>query len=155
LPLTATVFVISNFVPGLVAKFGTRILLIIGCVLVAASFVGFSKLNSTSTYLGDVLFPLLLHSAGIALVFTPGSIVVLDGVDAHDAGVASGVLQISQQIGGAIGIAAIMSIYSANLVPQDFSSGLNAAFLVAAGLSLIAAMVTIFTISGTNLKTSE
>jgi sugar phosphate permease len=88
-------------------------------------------------------------------VFTPGSIVVLDGVDSHDAGVASGVLQISQQIGGAIGIAAIMSIYSANLVPQDFSSGLNAAFLAAAVLSLMAAVVTVFTIPGTNFKTSK
>lgn len=152
LPLTSTVFIISNFVPRLVGKFGVRILLITGCILVAASLIGFSKLTSTSTYFGDVLLPLFLHSLGIALVFTPGSIVVLDNIDSHDAGVASAILQISQQIGGAIGIAAIMSIYSANLILDDFSFGLSAAFLVAAGISLLGAAVTIFTVPETSLK---
>jgi EmrB/QacA subfamily drug resistance transporter len=152
LPLTTTVFIISNFVPRLVKKFGTRILLISGSILVASSFIGFSKLTGNSTYFGDVLLPLFLHSVGIALVFTPGSIVVLDGVDSHDAGVASGILQISQQIGGAIGIAAIMSVYSANLIPDDFSSGLSAAFLVAAVISLTGTFVAIFIIPKTELK---
>jgi EmrB/QacA subfamily drug resistance transporter len=152
LPLTATVFIISNFVPRLVAKFGTRILLITGCILVTVSLVGFSELSNTSTYLGDVLFPLFLHAIGIALVFTPGSIVVLEGVDSHDAGVASGILQISQQIGGAIGIAAVMSIYTANLVPHNFSSGFHSAFLVAAGISLMGVIVTIFTTPGKEPK---
>lgn len=146
LPLTATVFIISNFVPGLVAKFGVRFLLITGIILVAASLVGFSKLTSTSTYFADIFLPLLVHSIGIALVFIPGSIVILDHVHDQDAGVASGILQISQQIGGAIGIAAIISVYAANLRPQDFSSGLNVAFLVAAGISLIAVVIAILTI---------
>lgn len=146
LPLTAVVFIVSNFVPNLVAKFGVRVLLVIGSILVAVSLAGFSKLTSTSTYLGDVILPLLLHSLGIALVFIPGSIVILDGIDDEDAGIASGVLQISQQIGGAIGIAAIISVYTANLHQKDFSSGLNAAFLVASGISVIAAIVSIFTI---------
>ena len=146
LPLTTVVFMISNFVPGLVTKFGVRTLLITGSILVAVSLVGFSKLTGTSTYFGDVLPSLLVHSMGIALVFIPGSIVILDGIDDQDAGIASGILQISQQIGGAIGIAAIISIYTANLRPQDFSSGLNTAFLVAAGIALTAALIAILTI---------
>lgn len=148
LPLTAVVFTISNFVPGLVSKFGVRSLLITGCVLVAFSLIGFSKLTSTSTYFGDVLLPLLVHSIGIALVFIPGSIVILDGIADQDAGIASGILQISQQIGGAIGIAAIISVYTANLQQKDFSSGLNTAFLVATGISLVAVLITILTIPG-------
>jgi len=152
LPLTAMVFSISNFVPRLVAKFGVRTLLITGCILVAASLIGFSKLNNSSTYLGSILFPLFLHSIGIALVFTPGSIVVLDGIDDQDAGIASGVLQISQQIGGAIGIAAILSIYTAHLKPHNFSSGLGAAFVAAAVIAVLAAIVAIFTIPGKQPK---
>lgn len=146
LPLTAVVFTVSNFVPVLVAKFGVRSLLALGCILVAASLVGFSNLTGTSTYVGDVLLPLFLHSTGIALVFIPGSIVILEDVDDLDAGVMSGVLQISQQIGGAVGLAAILSIYAANLLTDDFSSGLKVAFLAAAVIALLAAVVTICTI---------
>lgn len=58
----------------------------------------------------------------------------------------SGVLQISQQIGGAVGLAAILSIYTANLLPHNFSSGFNNAFLAGAGISVLAAIITIFTI---------
>jgi len=152
LPLTTVVFLVSNFLPGLVARFGVRLLLITGSILVAASLVGFSTLNATSTYLGDVLLPLMVHSIGIALVFIPGSIVILDGVNDQDAGIASGILQISQQIGGAIGIAAIITIYTANLLVDNFSSGLNSAFLAAAGISLIAVIVTFFTIPGKPAK---
>lgn len=152
LPLTAVVFVVSNFVPYLVAKFGVRVLLITGSILVAVSLVGFSQLTSTSTYFGNVLPPLLVHSIGIVMVFIPGSIVILDGITDEDAGIASGVLQISQQIGGAIGIAAIISIYTANLHQKDFFSGLNVAFLAASCISIIAAIIPIFTIPKKNFK---
>jgi MFS family permease len=131
MPLTITVFSVTQFVPRMVIRFGVRNLMVAGCILVAAS------------YYGDVLFPLILHSVGVALVFTPGSIIVLKGVEDQDAGIASGVLQISQQIGGAIGIAAIVSIYTTNLKPHDFSSGLSSAFLAAAGISVLAAIITI------------
>jgi MFS family permease len=143
MPLTIIVFSVTQYVPRMVVRFGVRNLMVVGCILVAASVIGFSRLNANSTYWGDVLFPLILHSVGVALVFTPGSIIVLKGVEDPDAGIASGVLQISQQIGGAIGIAAIVSIYTANLKPHDFSSGLSNAFLAAAGISVLAAIITI------------
>jgi EmrB/QacA subfamily drug resistance transporter len=143
MPLTITVFSVTQFVPRMVIKFGIRNLMMVGCILVAAGVIGFSRLNANSTYWGDVLFPVILHSVGVALVFTPGSIIILEGVEDKDAGIASGVLQISQQIGGAIGIAAMVSIYTANLKPHDFSSGLNSAFLAAAGISVLAAIITI------------
>jgi len=142
MPLTITVFSVSQFVPRMVIRFGVRNLMMAGCILVAASVIGFSRLNSNSTYWGDVIFPLILHSVGAAFVFTPGSIIVLEGVDDQDAGIASGVLQVSQQIGGAVGIAAIVSIYTASLKPHDFSSGLSNAFLAAAGISVLAAIIT-------------
>jgi len=150
LPLTAVVFLVSHFVPGLVTRLGVRNLLVIGSILVAISLIGFSQLTNTSTYLGDVISPLLIHSIGIALVFIPGSIVILEGVNDEDAGIASGVLQISQQIGGAIGIAAITSVYTVSLQNDDFSSGLQSAFLVATGIAILAAIITIFTIPKKN-----
>jgi MFS family permease len=144
LPITGTVFWISNYVPKLIAKFGNRALLITGSLLVAASLVGFSQLTNHSSYFTALLFPLLLHSVGIAFVFTPGSVVVMENIDKKDAGIVSGVLQVSQQIGGAIGIAAVISIYTASMRPNDFSSGLGNAFITAAGISLVATIVTLF-----------
>lgn len=144
LPLPATIFIVSTFVPGLVTRYGNRPLIIIGCTLVAVSLIGFSKLTDQSTYVADLLLPLLVHSIGISLVLTPASIVVLEGIINQDAGVASGVLQVSQQIGGAIGIAAIVSVYTANVIQHDFSSGLGTAFITASGISLLAAMVAIY-----------
>lgn len=152
LPLTAIVFTISNFVPALVSRFGARLLLMIGCILVALSLIGFSQLNDSSNYLKNVVPSLLLHSIGIAFVFIPGSIIILEDIDDQDAGVASGILQISQQIGGAIGIAAIISIYTANLIPHNFSSGLYKAFLAGSVISIAGAIFTFFTIKKRNGK---
>jgi len=162
LPLTATVFVITQFVPWLVNRFGLRTLLATGSVLVAISLVGFSRLQADSKYMEDVLLPLFVHSVGIALVFTPASIVIMNGVADQDAGIASGVLQMDQQIGGAIGIAAIVTIYTANAETGSFSSGLFPAFIFAAIISFLAAVFTMITIpgkkgkeqSGINFKTN-
>jgi EmrB/QacA subfamily drug resistance transporter len=144
LPLPATLFLVSSIVPKLVVRFANRSLIVAGCVLVTVSLIGFSRLTIDSSYSNDLLVYLLIHSVGISLVLTPASIVVLEGINNQEAGIASGVLQVSQQIGGAVGIAAIVSIYTANVVQHEFSSGLGAAFLSAAGISLVAAIVAIY-----------
>ena len=78
---------------------------------------------------------------GIALVFAPGTMAVMHGVpDAH-AGAASGLLQMDQQIGGALGIAVITSIYALAAVPGQHVSGLPAAFTGGALLALVAAVI--------------
>ena len=155
LPLTATVFTVSHFVPRLVTKFGVRKLLVTGCTLVAISLIGFSRLNNSSAYATNILFPLLIHSVGIALAFTPGSIVILDGVKDEDAGIASGILQMDQQIGGAVSIAAIVAVYTANMEPHIFYSGLGAAFKVASLIAGIAAIISWLTIPGAPGQTTD
>lgn len=141
LPLTATVFAISQVVPRLLERYGARVLLAVGSLLVAASLFGFATLGSHDGYARAVLLPLLLHAAGIALVFAPGTVAIMHGVpDAH-AGAASGLLQMDQQIGGALGIAVLAAIYTVNAVPGQYVSGLPAAFVAGAVLALVAALV--------------
>lgn len=141
LPLTATVFAISHLVPRLIARFGARMLLASGSVLVAASLVGFALLGSHASYFPAVLLPLLIHAVGIALVFAPGTVAIMHGVpDAH-AGATSGLLQMDQQIGGALGIAVITSIYSLNTVPGQYAAGLSMAFGAGAAIALAAAVI--------------
>ena len=141
LPLTATVFAISHFVPRLLVRFGARLLLVTGSVLVASSLMGFALLDAHHGYAAGVLLPLLVHAAGIALVFAPGTVAVMEGVPEDYAGAASGLLQIDQQIGGALGIAVMASIQAFAGVPGQFMSGLPAAFAGGAVIAMVAALV--------------
>jgi hypothetical protein len=141
LPLTVTVYSISQFVPQLIAKFGARALLVAGSLIVAASLVGFASLADDSQYFPDVLLPLVIHAIGIAFIFAPGTVAILHGVPEEHAGTASGLLQMDQQIGGALGIAVISSIYALGANPDSFASGLPAAFSGAAIIAASAALI--------------
>ena len=148
LPLTATVFTISHVVPHLITRFGARALLATGSVLVAASLAGFALLGCHDSYFSAVLIPLLVHALGIALVFAPGTVAIMHGVPQEHAGAASGLLQMDQQIGGALGIAVITSIYSLAVVPGQYASGLPAAFGGAALIALVAATIAWLAVRG-------
>ena len=82
--------------------------------------------------------------AGLAtgLVFMPITVTVLAGVEPEHAGAASGLLQTTQQLGSAIGVAVIVSVYAAGAVPGQFVPGLQAAFLTSAGFAAVALVVT-------------
>ncbi|RUR43406.1 MFS transporter [Vreelandella populi] len=144
LPVTGTVFAVTHFMPGLIARFSAGRLQFIGCLLVSASFIEFALMGSDGTYVGVVLVPMLVHSLGITLVFTPGTVLTMDGVPAEHSGSASGLLQMDQQIGGALGIAVVTSVFAMTSIPGDFVSGLPGAFGVAALFALFAAAMTWF-----------
>lgn len=141
LPLTAAVFTISHFVPRLIGKFGSRVLLTVGSILVAASMLGFALLGKGDGYFPAILLPLLIHAIGIAFVFAPGTVAIMDGIPAGHAGAASGLLQMDQQIGGALGIAIITSIYTFAVKPGEYVSGFPAAFGAGAVIAVIAAII--------------
>lgn len=141
MPLTITVYAISHFAPRLIVRFGARVLMVAGSAIVAISLVGFALLNSGSSYYPAVLAPLLIHAVGIALIFAPGTVAIMEGVPEEHAGTASGLLQMDQQIGGALGIAVMTAIYAFASVPGEFASGLPEAFAGGAILALLAAIV--------------
>lgn len=137
LPVTCTVFAVTHFMPGLIERFGAERLLIAGCALVSCSFIGFVLMDGQGSYISVVLAPMFVHSIGIGLVFTPGTVLIMQDVPAEQSDSASGLLQMDQQIGGALGIAVITSMYAATSVPGNFVSGLPMAFGVAALFSLL------------------
>lgn len=141
MPLTIAVYAISAFAPRLIASFGARALMVAGSGTVAVSLAGFALLGEHSGYFPDVLVPLLIHAVGIALIFAPGTVAILHGVPEEHAGTASGLLQMDQQIGGALGIAAITSIYAFAAVPGRFAAGLPAAFAGGLVIALVAALI--------------
>ena len=146
LPLSVTIFTISPIMPRLIGRFGPRPLLAAGGVLVALSFVGFAMLDGESSYFPTVFLPLFVHAIGVALVFTPGTVAIMEGVPDEHAGAASGLLQMDQQVGGALGLAIIAAVYAGSSAPGQYSVGLGTAFAVAAAVSLLAALVAIRTV---------
>ena len=116
-------------------------LLVVGSLLVAVSLCLFATLDQTSHYFPGVLVPLLVHAVGIALVFVPGTMAIMQGVPNKQTGTASGLLQMDQQIGGALGIAIIAAVYTMGAEPGRFVPGLPVAFYAAASIAVISAWI--------------
>jgi len=145
LPLTGTVFIVTRWVPGLVERFGARIPLVVGGVLVVLSFVLWVPLSESSTYVG-VVIPLVLQALGVALVSTAGTLTVMRAVPEQDTGSASGMLQMVQQVGGAVGIAVAVSVYASGAVEGQFIPGFAGAMIAGAALTVLATVVALFTV---------
>jgi EmrB/QacA subfamily drug resistance transporter len=104
------VVVVSNVAQAVVGRLGVRPTLTLGLLLSAASVAALTRLPVDGHYFWD-LFPwFVLGGAGMGLSFVPVTIASLTGVQRSDAGVASGLINTSRQIGGAVGIAAISAI---------------------------------------------
>ncbi|QLS59445.1 DHA2 family efflux MFS transporter permease subunit [Klebsiella variicola] len=114
LPMIGAV-VISSIISGAVLfpRTGPRLLVSFGCVLAAVGMAMFTVIGATSSYVAHVLPGLLVTGLGFGMIFSPVQNAATSGVLAHDAGVASAMVNTMQQIGGAIGIAVFNSLASA------------------------------------------
>ncbi|MFL4909632.1 MFS transporter [Streptomyces sp. MMS24-I2-30] len=117
-------------------------LLLVGTLGLTISFVWLSNLDAHSGYWAAVLGPLLLNGVAAGLTFMPAASLVVGGVEPEHAGSASGLLQTTQQLGGAIGLAVIVSVYSIGAVPGQFDPGARTAFLTTAAFTALAFTIT-------------
>jgi len=154
LPLTLTIIALASVSQSLVTRVGVRRVLPVGLALATAGLVLLTQLPADGHYFFN-LFPAFLVSAvGLAFTFIPMTIAALMGVEQADAGVASGLLNTSQQIGGAIGLAAVSTIAttfttryvdahpgSSPLGAAALTHGFDIAFYVLAGLAALAAVL--------------
>jgi hypothetical protein len=108
--LTLTIITFSAVSQALVTRVGIRPILPAGLLLSAGALILYARLPVDGSYLSDLLPAFLLSGVGLALAFVPISIGGLTGVRQADAGIASGLINTSQQIGGAIGVAAVTTI---------------------------------------------
>jgi EmrB/QacA subfamily drug resistance transporter len=141
LPLSLGIFAMSRVTPRLVALVGPGALVMTGTLGLTASFVLLSGVGAGDGYLGAVLGPMLLNGLSAGLVFMPVTATALADVDPEHAGSASGLLQTTQQLGSAVGVAAIVSVYAAGAVPGEFLPGVRAAFLTSAAFAALAFVV--------------
>jgi len=108
--LTLTVIGFSGVAQALATRFGVRPLLPLGMLVAAGALVLYARLPVNGHYFWDLFPPFILSGVGLALAFVPMSIGALSGVRASEAGVASGLINTSQQVGGAIGVAVATTI---------------------------------------------
>jgi EmrB/QacA subfamily drug resistance transporter len=108
--LTLTIVVFANVAQAVALRIGLRVPLVGGLLLVAVGLVLYARLPVEGQYFWDLFPAFLVTGLGMAFAFIPMTIGALAGVRHADAGVASGLINTSQQIGGAIGTAAVTTI---------------------------------------------
>src|SRR6185436_12551425 len=118
---TAGVIIGAGLSQRLVPALGAREVPVIGAALGAVGLLTFLRLTPDSSYATDLLPGILLTSVGMGLVFVPITLIATSGVPVDDAGLASGLFNTSQQIGGALGLA-LLSTLAANRTDDELAS---------------------------------
>ncbi|MDA8309873.1 MAG: MFS transporter [Actinomycetota bacterium] len=109
LPIPISVAATSVVVSRLVRRHGVRRFLVVGPVLVAAGLLWLSGVDATSSY-AQVFGPLVLVGVGMGLSFVPLTLNAVSSVEVHQAGLASALLNTSQQVGGSLGLATLVTV---------------------------------------------
>jgi EmrB/QacA subfamily drug resistance transporter len=110
LPFTAGIIIFAGIASQLLPKFGPRALMVPGLVAAGTGLLLMTRITPDTSYTTHVLPSLLIMSSGMALVFIPLTSTSLHAVSSHDTGVASAMLNTSQQVGGSLGTALLNTI---------------------------------------------
>ena len=166
MPMAGGIIVGAQVSSRLITKLGARPLLVVGIGITVAGFFWISRLSAEGTYLGGVLGPGLLLTIGVGLCFTPLAAAATSGVHYTEAGLASGLLNTSRQVGGSLGLAALATVATdrtrdalttpgggrgVQAVNVALTSGYDRAFLVA-GVVALAAMALSLAVPGVSRR---
>ncbi|MGX6448439.1 MFS transporter [Patulibacter sp. S7RM1-6] len=157
LPFTVGIVGGSVLAQTLIRRLGIRATIIGGLLLGAAGLLLMTRISVAGDYLGEVLPAVAVLAAGMGTLFVPVTVMATGGIDGEDQGLASGLINTSQQFGGAVGLALLSTLAAsrtedrladAGAAPsradglEALVSGFHLAFLVGAGLMLAAALLT-------------
>ena len=141
----------------LIPKVGPTRLVLGGGVIAAAGLVWLAQLPTHSAYPDHVLAPSLIVGAGVSVMMMPAVVAATTGIDPRNSGVASGLLNMSRQIGGAIGLAGLVTVASTvtshrhSRGPASAVHGYHTALLLLAAISLTGAMISLLLKNGPQL----
>jgi EmrB/QacA subfamily drug resistance transporter len=161
LPLAGGIIVSAGVASALTTRFGFKPVLASGLVLVAIGLFWFSHVDADGTYLGDVLFPSLVAAVGLGFAFVPLTVASVSGVEPQEAGLASGLINTSQQVGGALGLAILVAVANGRTDglttgPRPdavaLTEGFQSAFLVGSAMALLGVLLTLVLISSRDSK---
>jgi EmrB/QacA subfamily drug resistance transporter len=149
LATAGTVVPVAGIAQALVTRVGVRPVLTVGLALVTAAMFWYAQIPVHASFATDLLPGYLMMGVGLAFSFIPVSIAALAGVEHHESGLASGLINTSQQVGGALGVAIASTVAFTHMKTllasghsQAFSltSGFALAFWVLAGLGIVSVL---------------
>ena len=156
--------VFAGLAQALVTKIGAKTVMTVGFVAMIAGLAWYTQIPVHASFASDLLPGYLLVGFGLPFTFIPVSIAALAGIAHHEAGLASGLINTAQQIGGAIGVAVTSSISLSHFnhlvaggtpFPQAFTSGSQWAFWVATGVAVAGLVATLVLVRGGDLAMAE
>ena len=158
LPLAVGIIVSAGAASALVTRFGFKPILIAGLLLIAAGLLWFSQVpDPGGSFAADILGPSLLAAVGLGFAFVPVTIAAVTGTQPHEAGLASGLINTSQQVGGALGLAILATVANSRtqsllhggvrVASVALTKGFDRAFLVGAGFAIAGAILAATVIS--------
>ncbi|MBW3654428.1 MAG: MFS transporter, partial [Actinobacteria bacterium] len=150
LPLALAIIASAGVASVLVTKLGFKKVLLAGLVLITIALLWFARVPIGGSYVSDLLGPMIVAAIGLGLAFVPVTIAAVSGVSRDESGLASGLINTSQQIGGALGLAVLGTIASSKTtdlvtaaqgapaaLPGALTEGFQLAFLTGAGFAII------------------
>jgi EmrB/QacA subfamily drug resistance transporter len=164
LPLAGGIIVSAGLASQLTTRFGVKPVLIAGLVLTAVGLIWFAQISPSGSYIGDLLFPSLLSAFGLGFAFVSMTVAAVAGVEPHEAGLASGLINTSQQIGGALGLAVLAAIANSRTdsltqagtrLPVALTEGFQTALTVGAAFALLGAVLATLLVSGREVESRE
>jgi EmrB/QacA subfamily drug resistance transporter len=149
---------------ALVTRVGAKTVMAVGFVAMIAGLLWYTQIPVQASYWSDLLPGYLLVGFALPFCFIPVSIAALAGVEQHEAGLASGLINTAQQIGGAIGVAVTSSVSithfnhlvkTGHSVPAAFTEGSQWAFWVTVGVAIVGLIATLVLVRPADLSTVE
>ena len=149
-----TAVLAAGVAQALTTRFGPKPIIVIGLALLTGAMIWYAQIPVNGSYASDLLPGYLMVGVGIAFAYVPVSIAALAGVAEREAGLASGLINTSQQIGGAVGVAVASTVFTSrfntlvhdgNPIPTALTHGYGAAFwaLAVFGVAAIVAALTL------------
>jgi EmrB/QacA subfamily drug resistance transporter len=156
LPLALTIIAASAIASQLVTRIGFKPVLAAGMAFIAAGLVWFSQVSVDGSFATDILGPSLLAAAGLGFGFVTTTIAAVSGVREQESGLASGLINTSQQIGGALGLAVLATVANSRTddlmasaggdpaaLPNALAEGFQSAFLGGAAIAALGLVLTL------------
>jgi EmrB/QacA subfamily drug resistance transporter len=165
LPLALVIIVSAGVASQLVTKLGFKSVLVAGMALVTVALLWFAQVPVDGSYVSDLLAPMVIAAVGLGFAFVPVTIAAVSNISADDSGLASGLINTSQQVGGALGLAILGTIASSrtthlleaahgdpSAVPNALTEGFQRAFLAGAGFGILGIIATLVLIRGSDSR---
>ena len=158
LAVAGTAIIWANVAAQVVNRVGVKPALVFGMVMMTVGLLYFTRVSVGGSYLGDLLPGFLIIGLGMPFCFIPITIASLAGTKPEEAGLASGLINTSQQVGGALGIAVLSTVatsgFHAGVRPSfaQLTHGFQNAFWVGAGVSAVGVLVSVFLVRRSDVE---